>query len=214
MTLRRVEYTVEFTNGVCECVGVEAGRWGFIARFSADPVLSSALFAGTAEQCASMWAVRRMARHKGTGVFRIRRVEVKRAWSVMEARDMSAWRALVLAAVDAGVVFQGEWDDGGGFSPWYVANPGPSEKELYAACCAAMLPKDGPIEDAELVEMDERANASLNDDDPAVRAIARDSIRLGYEVLRLRNEVFLAQRKLVLAQEAGHGDADASGRSS
>ena len=198
MEPQRIDFDVTFTDGTTSRVTVEErvfpGERSQYATPGAPPALSP-------ERAASKWAAHQLAlRSEGgdfaTGIASIRRVDVRREWSFMEARDMSAWRALVLAAVDAGVVIRGEWDEGNGLSPWYVANPSAAERALYAACCAALTPKDSPVDDAELIEMEERANANIDDDDPAVRAIARDSNRLGYEVLRLRNEVFLAQRKL------------------
>jgi len=99
-----VEFDVVFTNDVCERVSVSLMDASSVsARFRAvdrsRPSVLSWHFGPTAEQCASSWAAGRMTRLAGAGIASIRRVEVKRAWSVLEARDMGAWRTLVLAAV-------------------------------------------------------------------------------------------------------------------
>lgn len=206
MEPQRIDFDVTFTDGTTERVTVQEDAVDnepstFLALDASSPTNRKAHISTSAERCATAWAVGRLGLRAidgdhASGIASIRRVDVRRKWSFVEARDMSAWRALVLAAVDAGVVIRGEWDEGSGWWPWYVANPGPAELALYDACCVALTPKDSPVEDAELVEMEERANANIDDDNFAVRAIARDSLRLGNEVLRLRNEVFLAQRKL------------------
>ena len=194
----RIDFDVTFTNSVTERVSITERVFPGESLHYAGPGAPPAL---SPERAASSWAAHQLALRSidgdhTSGIASIRRVDVRREWSFMEARSMTAWRDLVARAESAGVVIRDEWDDGSGFSPWYVATPGNEERALYAACCSALLPKDSPVEDAELIEMEERALPVLDGGDPEARAVARDSMRLGGEVLRLRNEVFLAQSKL------------------